>query len=52
MRSRALASLTELKIGSKANSGSPGKYICVTKRVRNDGPNSEKWMCAGRQALA
>ena len=29
----------------------PGKYICVTRRVANAGPNSEKWMCAGRHAL-
>ena len=29
----------------------PGKYICVTRRVRKFGPNREKWMCAGRQAL-
>ncbi len=51
MRSRAFGSLTELKIGSNGNSGSPGKYICVTSRDRNEWPNTEKWMCAGRQAL-
>ena len=32
-------------------SGSPGKYIWVTSRCGNASPNSEKWMCAGRQAL-
>ena len=37
--------------GRTANSGSLGKYICVTSRVGNDVPKSEKWMCAGRQAL-
>ena len=42
---------TELKIGSNGNSGSPGKYICVTSRWAKARPNSEKWMCAGRQAL-
>ena len=40
-----------MKIGSNGNSGSPGKYICVTRRVRKVGPNSEKWICAGRQAF-
>ena len=44
-------SRTELKIGSWPNSGSPGKYICVTSRCVNARPNSEKWMCAGRHAL-
>ena len=39
----------ELKIGSKGKSGSPGKYICVTSRVKNDGPNKEKWMWAGSE---
>ena len=38
-------------IGSNGNSGSFGKYICVTSRDWNDVPNSEKWMCAGRQAF-
>ncbi len=51
MRSRALGSGTELKIGSCAKSGSPGKYICVISRWVNARPNSEKWMCAGRHAL-
>src|SRR5215467_3137097 len=51
IRSRALGSGTELKIGSCAKSGSPGKYIWVTRRWVNARPNSEKWMCAGRQAL-
>ena len=39
------------KIGSSANSGSPGKYICVISRWVNALPKSEKWMCAGRHAL-
>ena len=51
IRSRALRSGTELKIGSWAKSGSPGKYICVISRWVNARPNSEKWMCAGRQAF-
>ena len=51
MRSRAPGSRTALKIGSWAKSGSPGKYICVTSRCANAVPSSEKWMCAGRQAL-
>jgi len=51
MRWRAAASGTELKIGSKGSSGSPGKYICVTSRVPKLGPKSEKCRCAGRQAL-
>src|SRR6185503_7476306 len=34
MRSRIPGSRTELKIGSSGCSGSPGKYICVTRRVR------------------
>ena len=51
MRCRAAGSRTELKIGSWAKSGSPGKYIWVTSRWVNARPNSEKWMCAGRQAL-
>ena len=29
----------------------PGKYIWVIIRWVNSVPNSEKWMCAGRQAL-
>ena len=41
MRSRA-ASGAELKIGSWANSGSPGKNIWVTSRCVNARPNSEK----------
>ena len=49
---RAVGSRTELKIGSYANSGSPGKYICVTSRCVNARPKSEKWMCAGRQAFS
>ena len=52
IRSRARGSRTELKIGSYSNSGSPGKYICETSRVANAGPNSEKWMWAGRQAFS
>src|SRR5919204_3926342 len=51
MRSRTFGSCTELKIGSSEKSGSSGKYICVTSRWVNARPNSEKWMCAGRQAL-
>ncbi len=50
-RSRAFASRIELKIGSNGNSGSPGKYICVTSRSVNARPKSEKWMWFGRQAL-
>jgi hypothetical protein len=50
-RWRARSSGTDCMIGSKGNSGSFGKYICVTSRDWNDVPNSEKWMCAGRQAL-
>src|SRR5439155_24819051 len=49
-RPRAAAG-TELKIGSWPKSGSPGKYICVTRRWANACPNSEKCRCAGRQAL-
>ena len=48
---RERGSRTELKIGSYGNSGSPGKYICVTSRCVNRRPKSEKWMCAGRQAF-
>jgi hypothetical protein len=51
IRSRAFGSRTELKIGSSEKSGSPGKYICVTRRCVNARPNSEKWMCRGRQAF-
>ena len=51
-RRRALSSAVQLKIGSCASSGSPGKYICVTRRVAKAGPKTEKWMCAGRQAFA
>ena len=51
MRRRACSSRTELKIGSNSNSGSPGKYIWVTRRCVNARPNTEKWMCCGRQAL-
>ena len=32
IRARAFSSVTELKIGSYGNRGSPGKYICVTSR--------------------
>src|SRR3569833_537532 len=51
MRMRAFSSGTELKIGSNGNSGSFGKYICVTRRVTKEWPNTERWMWAGRQAL-
>src|SRR5690606_26858237 len=51
-RCRAFSSGIELKIGSWKNSGSSGKYICVTSRWVNAVPNSEKWMCDGRQALS
>ena len=44
-------SRTDWKIGSAANSGSPGKYICVTRRSVNARPKIEKWMWAGRHAL-
>ena len=50
-RSRAFGSRTDWKIGSYSNSGSPGKYICVTSRCVNARPKSEKWMCAGRHAF-
>ena len=50
-RSRAAGSTTDWKIGSSGNSGSPGKYIWVIIRWVNSVPNSEKWMCAGRQAF-
>ena len=50
-RSRARSG-TARKIGSSSSSGSPGKYICVTSRVANAGPNTEKCRCAGRHALA
>jgi hypothetical protein len=50
--SRAFASRTEWRIGSYAKSGSPGKYIWVTSRSVKRRPKSEKWMCAGRQALS
>src|SRR5580658_4045543 len=50
-RWRADSSAVQLYMGSKGSKGSPGKYICVTKRVANAGPNSEKCTCAGRHAL-
>src|ERR1700750_870686 len=50
-RLRACSSGTAWKIGSNASSGSPGKYIWVTRRVANAGPKYEKWMWFGRQAL-
>jgi hypothetical protein len=46
------ASGTLWKIGSMASRGSPGKNICVMSRCANALPNSEKWMCAGRQPKA
>src|SRR6266545_1408486 len=49
---RDFGSRTELKIGSYGNSGSPGKYICVTSRWVNSRPKTEKWMCAGRHAFS
>ena len=48
---RALSLLMHVYIGSNSSSGSPGKYIWVIIRVRNAGPKSEKWICAGRHAL-
>ena len=51
MRMRAAGSRTDWKIGSESNSGSPGKYICVTSRSVNARPKTERWMCAGRQAF-
>src|SRR5579872_7208258 len=51
-RSRPRWSGIELRIGSSGMRGSPGKYICVTSRLESQGPNTEKWMCAGRHALA
>jgi len=50
-RRRAFASGMLMYMGSRVSSGSPGKYICVTSRPVSDGPNTEKWMWAGRQAL-
>ncbi len=40
-----------MRIGSSRCNGSPGKYICVTRRSGSDVVSTEKWMCAGRQAL-
>ena len=39
-------------MGSWKNSGSSGKYICVTSRCVNARPKRLKWMWAGRQAFA
>ena len=39
-------------MGSRASSGSPGKYIWVMSRVRKQRPKTEKCTCAGRQALS
>src|SRR6185503_9736101 len=50
-RARATGSGIDWKIGSIASSGSPGKYIWVTRRAPHDAPNSEKWMWLGRHAL-
>ena len=50
-RSRAFGSRTDWKIGSNANSGSPGKYIWVTSRWWNCSPSRLKWMWAGRHAF-
>src|SRR5215207_1909658 len=50
MRCRAFGSLTDWKMGSCSNSGSPGKYIWVMSLLLKASPNSEKCMCAGRQA--
>src|SRR5262249_51909817 len=41
-RSRTAGSGIDWKIGSYSNSGSPGKYICVTRRWWNERPNTEK----------
>src|SRR5437667_431913 len=49
-RLRPASSGTLLYTGSSARSGSPGKYICVTRRWIGALPMSEKWMCAGRHA--
>ena len=49
-RARPVGDRVEDRVLS-ANSGSSGKYICVTSRCVNARPNSEKWMCAGRHAL-
>ena len=50
-RWRARSSGIDWKMGSNGNSGSFGKYICVTMRDAIEAPKSEKWMCAGRQAF-
>ena len=50
-RPRARSSGMLRKIGSCERSGSPGKYICVTRRDTIPAPKSEKWMCDGRHAL-
>ena len=49
---RALAPACRGRSGRAPAAGRPGKYICVMRRVAMLGPNSEKWMCAGRQPLA
>jgi len=41
-RSRARSSGIELSTGSIGINGSPGKYICVIRRLRKPVPNSEK----------
>ena len=41
----------ELTIGHFLISGSPSKYICVTRRWANPDPKIDKWMWAGRQLL-
>ena len=49
-RCRARSSRMEWKIGSNGKSGSPGKYIWVTRRSVKARPK-RKWMCFGRHAF-
>ena len=41
----------ERTIGHFQIIGSPSKYICVISRCAKPWPNTEKWICAGRQSL-
>jgi hypothetical protein len=41
-RCRACSSGIEFSTGSMGINGSPGKYICVMRRLRKPVPNSEK----------
>ena len=50
-RSSASLSGIVVRIGQSGISGSPSKYIWVISRCAKPEPNTEKWMCAGRQLL-